>query len=57
MVLYVKKPSLDRVLFALYKLHIHEPNPIIHDDPRLPNLIEAEDGLTWIDLWFNWMLG
>jgi hypothetical protein len=57
MVLYVKKPSIDRVLFALYKLHIHEPNPIIPGNPRLPNLIETEDGLTWIGLWFNWMQG
>ncbi len=45
-----KKPSLKEVLLALYSLHSHLPRPIIHGDPRLPNLIVTGDGLTWIDL-------
>ena len=45
-----EKPSLKEVLMALYALHSHSPDPILHGDPRLPNLIITGKGLTWIDL-------
>ena len=41
--------SLNQVLMSLYSLHSHVP-PIVHGDPRVPNLIVTENGLTWIDL-------
>jgi hypothetical protein len=51
MIFEKKELTLGSVLMALFKLHRHSPNPIIHGDPRLPNLIVAgEKTLTWIDL-------
>lgn len=43
-------PPLEKVLMALNALHCHKPNPILHGDPRLPNLILTSEGLTWIDV-------
>jgi tRNA A-37 threonylcarbamoyl transferase component Bud32 len=41
------------VVQALAELHCHKPNPIIHGDPRLPNLIIHDKSLSWIDLLMN----
>ena len=47
-----KKPLLMEVVQALAGLHCHKPTPIIHGDPRLPNLIIFQETLIWIDLAF-----
>jgi tRNA A-37 threonylcarbamoyl transferase component Bud32 len=43
-------PSMKDVLMALNALHCHKPQPILHGDARLLNLILTSGGLTWIDL-------
>lgn len=49
MVLKRRNPSLHSVLQALALLHRHQL-PIIHGDPRLPNLLLCGQRLVWTDL-------
>ena len=53
MIFETRKLSLMEVVQALAELHCHKPNPIIHGDPRLPNLIIHDKSLIWIDLSMN----
>jgi tRNA A-37 threonylcarbamoyl transferase component Bud32 len=46
----IKKDLLKKILLALFALHTHKP-PILHGDPRLPNLIVNTNGdYFWVDL-------